>query len=106
MANEQRLIDAKDFDLRVSQRSMTELFPNWNELPEAVKDMLCEHGQYLHMLLETQPTVDAEPVVRCKYCKFSVINSIYDPMECVKWRTKWGVCYTNPEGYCHKGERI
>lgn len=44
-------------------------------------------------------------VVRCKDCIFSAQHDPYDPMECVKWATKWGVCYTTPDGYCHKGER-
>ena len=103
MANEMRLIDAKDFDLRVSQRSMTEIFPNWKELPEAIQDMLCEHGQYLHMLLETQPTVDAVEVVRCKHCK--------------SWKEPWLECQTmgrclrgkteitSPDHFCSYGER-
>lgn len=51
------------------------------------------------------PTVDAVEVVRCKDCRFSAQHDPYDPMECVKWATKWGVVYTTPDGYCHKGER-
>lgn len=63
-----RLIDAKAFDLRVSQKKMTEVFPNWIELPVEVQDAVCKHAQYLHMLLETQHTVDAVEVVRCADC--------------------------------------
>ena len=63
MANEKRLIDAKHFDLRVANVKMTEIFPNWKELPEETRDAVCKHGQYLHMMLETQPTVDAVEVV-------------------------------------------
>lgn len=54
-----RLIDAKAFDFRVSEKLMSEVFPNWVELPKEVQDAVCKHGQYLHMMLETQPTVDA-----------------------------------------------
>ena len=43
--------------------------------------------------------------VLCKNCRFSAQHDPYDPMECVKWATKWGVTYTTPDGYCHKGER-
>ena len=68
MSNEKRLIDANDFDLRVSQKKMTEVFPNWKELPVEVQDAVCKHAQHLHMLLETQHTVDAVEVVRCKDC--------------------------------------
>ena len=67
MAEEMRLIDAKDFELRVSQRCMTEVFPNWEELPKEVQDMICKHGKYLGKLLETQPTVDAAPVVHSQW---------------------------------------
>ncbi len=48
---------------------------------------------------------DVVPVVRCKDCRFSARHDIYDPMECMKWTTKWGVAYTTPDGHCHKGER-
>lgn len=48
---------------------------------------------------------DVVPVVRCKDCKFFCADEFYEDTECVKWRTKWGVCYTTPDGYCHKGER-
>lgn len=70
MSNEKRLIDANDFDLRVSQKKMTEVFPNWKELPVEVQDAVCKHAQHLHMLLETQHTVDAVEVVRCNDCVY------------------------------------
>ena len=44
-------------------------------------------------------------VVRCKDCRFSAQHDPYEPMECMKWTTKWGVAYTTPDGHCHKGER-
>lgn len=34
MANEKRLIDANALNWRASQEKMTELFPNWKELPK------------------------------------------------------------------------
>ena len=67
MDNKKRLIDAKDFDLRVSQKKMPEVFPNWNEMPNEVRDAVCKHAQYLHMLLETQPTIDAVEVVHGRW---------------------------------------
>lgn len=48
---------------------------------------------------------DVVPVVRCKDCRFSAQHGPYDPMECMKWTTKWGVAYTTPDGHCHNGER-
>lgn len=66
-----RLIDAKDFDLRVANKSMTEVFPNWKELPQEVQDAVCKHAQHLHMLLETQPTIEAEPVVHAYWERYN-----------------------------------
>ena len=55
--------------------------------------------------LETLPTVDAVEVVRCKDCRHFVQGEPYDPCECMKWKVKFGVAYTEPDGYCHKAER-
>lgn len=55
--------------------------------------------------IKAAPTIDAVEVVRCKDCKFSVQDAPYDAMECVMWRAKFGITYTEPDGYCHKGER-
>ena len=55
--------------------------------------------------IRKQPTIDAVPVVRCKDCKHFVQGAPYDPCECMKWTTKWGVAYTELDGFCHKGER-
>ena len=44
-------------------------------------------------------------LVRCKDCKYFVQGEPYDPCECMKWKVKFGVAYTEPDGYCHKAER-
>ena len=44
-------------------------------------------------------------LLRCKDCKHFVEGEPYDPCECMKWKTMFGVTYTTPDGYCHKGER-
>ena len=88
MENKKRLIDAKDFHLRVSKKSMSDVFQNWKELPEEVQDAVCKHGQYLRMMLETQPTIDAVEVVHgrwiwddeeecwiCSNCEMSALNN-------------------------------
>ena len=92
MVNEKQLVDAKAFHKRVAERKMTDIFPNWKELPKEVQDMVCKHGNYLEMLLETQPTVDAVEVVhgrwiveneasiRCSECCFNRA-SIKIPMD-------------------------
>lgn len=48
---------------------------------------------------------DVVPVVRCKDCKHFCQTEIYDPDECMKWKVRFGVAYTTPDGYCHKAER-
>ena len=50
-------------------------------------------------------TVDAVEVTRCKDCRHFVQGEPYDPCECMKWKVKFGVAYTEPNGYCHKAER-
>ena len=67
MANEKRLIDANALNWRASQKRMVELFPNWKELPQEVKDMLCKHGKEFERLLKEAPTVDAVEVVHAKW---------------------------------------
>ena len=94
MSNKQRLIDAKDFDLRVSQKKMSDVFPNWRELPEEVQDAVCKHGQYIHMLLETQPTVDAVEVVHGHWIYHRDKNGIKS-CKCSECLTSYG-CIDTP----------
>lgn len=70
MKAEGRLIDAKQFDLCVSKHNMSDVFPNWKDMPVDIQDAVCKHAQYLHMLLEIQPTIDAVKVVRCGSCRY------------------------------------
>ena len=110
-----KLIDAKDFDLRVANKSMTEVFPNWKELPEEVQDAVCKHAQHLHMLLETQPTVDAVEVVRCKDCqhfekKWSYHKTTSEDVGCGycwHWDYETGMSPNQVDGddFCSYGER-
>ena len=50
-------------------------------------------------------TVDAVEVTRSKDCRHFVQGEPYDPCECMKWKVKFCVAYTEPDGYCHKAER-
>lgn len=58
----------------------------------------------LYNILERMPTVDAEPVVRCKDCKY--MTEHYDTdgnapyWTCSEWDSG-----TDYDGYCHYGER-
>lgn len=67
MATKKRLIDASAFHLRVGKKKMSEVFPNWKELPKEVQDAVCKHGQHMEMLLKTQSTVDAMEVVHAQW---------------------------------------
>ena len=55
--------------------------------------------------VENAPAVYAVEVTRCKDCRHFVQGEPYDPCECMKWKVKFGVAYTEPDGYCHKAER-
>ena len=52
--------------------------------------------------LKKQPTIDAVPVVRCKYC-----IRRYDTYECpMCFLIEGNYCeYTNENGFCDRGER-
>lgn len=47
-------------------------------------------------LLQKEPTVDAEPVVRCKDCEYWVENE-----HCLAWEYN----YSDADGYCYLGKR-
>ena len=61
-------------------------------------------------IIETQPTVDAEPVVRCKDCKYFLYDKLYmveglplmGNLVCDKWGNG---CRTDENGYCFMGKR-
>lgn len=97
-----RLIDAKAFDLRLSQKKMTELFPNWKYMTREIRDAVCAYAQYFHMLLETQPTVDAVEVVRCRECAWYDESGRCTNSHCTK--SYYG-CRVPKQHYCSYGER-
>ena len=102
-ATEQRLIDANTLEFTPDENGIANNIwiggRNGGKIMELVLSVLKK-------MIEGAPTIDAVEVVRCKDCRFSAQNDPYDAMECVKWATKWGVTYTTPDGFCHKGERI
>ena len=107
MANEKRLIDANALNWRASQKKMVELFPNWKEIPQEVKDMLCKHGKEFERLLKEAPTVDAVEVVRCKDCKFYELkNYVVDNIQRMCCENNKGIwTATQPDDFCSYGER-
>lgn len=44
------------------------------------------------------PTIDAEPVVRCKGCRYKEI--LHDGIYCSIWKH-----YTREDGFCHHGKQ-
>lgn len=82
----------------------TEKCPQAERAHQAALGRMYATKEFIALLkkVESRELVEA---IRCKDCKFSCQPEIYDPMECNKWATKWGVVYTEPNGFCHKGER-
>ena len=65
---------------------------------------LAEAKRNFDVIIDVQPTVDAEPVVRCKDCKY--MTEHYDTdgnvpyWTCSEWDSG-----TDFDGYCYYGER-
>ena len=76
MATEKRLIDAKQYHFRLSQIGMNELFPDWNELPSDVRNMLCKLAKEHERQLFATPTVDAVEVV---HGRWEVVKGVFTP---------------------------
>lgn len=59
----------------------------------------------VHFAIDDAPTVDAEPVVRCKDCRHFELQDLSNP----KHNTQWCIINGfNPQGmdYCSYGERM
>lgn len=74
----------------------------WWGPPNTLKLMF----DYLRIIINEQPTVDAVEVVRCHECQ----RSYKSKSSSTGWKCKcWGVydtdCECDPNGFCHKGER-
>ena len=59
--------------------------------------------------IESVPTIDAVPVVRCKDCKWFAYSRPYSETPVLMMNLvcfKWGRgCRTDPDGFCFMGER-
>lgn len=66
------------------------------ELQEAIGRMAFRDRQDIRDLIDTQPTVDAEPVTRCANCHNAIT------IDCVLYCTHWRM-NTSDDGYCHEG---
>lgn len=66
------------------------------DLQEAIGRMAFRDREDIRDLIDAQPTVDAEPVTRCRNC----YNAI--TIDCVLYCTHWRM-NTFDDGYCHEG---
>ena len=84
-----RLIDAEKLaEYKASGVSdLTEWQKGWNDAIDTI--------------MGETPTVDAEPVVRCKDCKFWHTEGQY----CDRFGVMWEEFYTSPNDYCSWAER-
>lgn len=106
-----RLIDADALREHLSNRYMNEIFPDWWELPLDTREKIGLLGSTFKQAILKAPTIEAEPVVRCKDCKHR-----QNPKECYMCFTEvedieGGRMYkftdlTRPDSFCHKGEKI
>lgn len=56
--------------------------------------------------INRQPTIDAEPVTRCRDCQFSIITAWRgEEAEPEGWGCRQWHRPTDPDGFCHKGKR-
>ena len=95
------LISRKALVENLSNRYMSEVFPDWRELPQAIKEAVGKLGSTFKQTILNAPVVDAVAVVRCKECKYSEL--------CIEtnqrvWCLKQGMSKAN-EWYCADGER-
>lgn len=60
-------------------------------------------------LINDAPTVDAEPIVRCKdcrYCSTTPVATVGAVYECLRFRRRFGITmHMMPTDFCSKGQR-
>ncbi len=106
-----RLIDADALKEYLSNRYMHEIFPDWWGLPIDIREKIGLLGSTVKQAILNSPTIEAEPVVRCRDCKkrrsrecpMCDYEQLWDDDE------GWIDAYrdrTEGEGYCHKGAKI
>lgn len=93
-----RLIDADALDLAFAEMRFSTVgkLKHWGD-----REDWCLHGEEIEELIESAPTIDAVPVVRCKDCEYS-----YDEISYLC--CSHGVCVdceVPPNFYCAEGKR-
>lgn len=62
-----RLIDADALKVHLSNRYMDEIFPDWWELPIAIREKIGLLGSTFKQAILNSPTIEAEPVRHGKW---------------------------------------
>lgn len=108
-----RLIDADLFVAEIKERITNAIQWGKNATKEEIKiraeQAVATFSEAL-LTARKMPTVDAEPVVRCKNCKYFLYDKLYmvgglplmGNFVCEKWGNG---CSTDENGYCFLGER-
>ena len=101
---ERRLIDANALKENLSLRYMTELFPDWFEMPLEIREKIGLLGSTFKKAILNAPTIDAVEVVRCRECKHRG-----DPIACrmlvYDGKTQQLSDWTRDNGFCDFGVR-
>lgn len=90
-----RLIDADALDLAFAEMRFSTVgkLKHWGD-----REDWCLHGEEIEELIESAPTIDAVPVVRCKDCKY------YKPDE-YECGCDYGLPCVKADDFCSYGER-
>lgn len=70
------------------------------DLDDSAHNHMCYNGEYEVWSIDTEKTVEAEPVIRCKDCKFlRFTGTVW------KCQNRLVMMLCEPNDYCSRGER-
>ena len=98
-----RLIDADALMENLSVRYMSEIFPDWFEMPLEVREKIGLLGSTFKQAILNAPTIEAEPVVHCKECRHWGTGHCAET-DAVKV-CEYAKYMVGGNGYCVYGER-
>lgn len=79
------------------------LLLEWTEPTDWLnREQVIRHYTWWQAVLKTAPTIDAVPVVRCKYCKHSRKDDVFHNRWCQK---PGSIKVVKDEFFCADGER-
>ena len=94
---ENDLISRSELRKGLEMRYMTELYPEWRTLSLGVKEKIGRLAEAFRKAIDSAPTSDAVPVVRCNRCKY--------------YEQETGFCQyfgggNHYDGFCNNGARM